>query len=133
MAAFTVEWADEGKTILLITSPSRWTWDEYFEMVDAMLDCIDSVEYSVSSVFDYSPTVHMPPNTISILPEIARRVHPRQRVMVGVGIRIPLARIGADLFSRTYRRLELVDTVEEAFDLLGVERMQSPENVASPG
>jgi hypothetical protein len=118
--AVSVEWASDDHRILLVIHEAVWTWEDMFQAYQEGLSMIRSVENPVHVIIDHSREADFPTNFAAVLPRFAAMPIPANvGLIIQVGTR-GATRVGTELFSLMYRKLHLVDALEDAFALIKV-------------
>jgi hypothetical protein len=114
----TVEWTSEANSILLVTHETAWTWDEMFQAYQSGLIKVRAVSHPVHIIIDHTREVDPPGNFAEMLSRFAALPIPAHvGMIIQVGTK-GATRIGTELFSLMYRRLQLVDQLEDAYALI---------------
>src|SRR5689334_22363637 len=80
-----IHWYDTEKTILVIEFAGKWTWEEFYVRQDEINLVLDDVEYDVDVItrsMDADATNFVPVNSLTHMPIVVRRAHPRVRMAV---------------------------------------------------
>lgn len=116
----TVDWNNESQSILLVTHEAHWTWEEMFQAYQNGLLKVRSVSHPVHIIIDHSREVDPPTNFAEMLPRFAALpIPPHVGLIIQVGTK-GATRIGTELFSLMYRKLQIVDVIEDAYALIKV-------------
>ena len=114
----TVDWKDDSQHVLLITHHEQWTWDEMFGAYQEALLKVRAVSHPVHIVIDHTREVDPPTNFAEMLPRFAALpIPPHVGLIIQVGTK-GATRIGSELFSLMYRKLQLVDMLEDAYAMI---------------
>jgi hypothetical protein len=98
----SVDWYDANRTIILTRFDGRWTWAEFWEAVNHQSDLMDSVDYTVNFISDFSGSRTLPSGAISHAKRLlGSKQHKRAGVSVVVGANA-LVRNFSVLFDRIY-------------------------------
>ncbi len=83
----TLTWYDEQKHIILWAYQGRWTADEFDRATEEASQLIDTVDYPVGVIVDFSHSTLMPPNIMMRFRQSAQQAigHPNNTVRVIVG------------------------------------------------
>lgn len=116
----TVEWNDDSKSILLVIHHEYWTWEDTFQAYQDALLKVRSVSHPVHLIVDHSREVDPPTNFTEVLPRFAALpIPPHVGLIFLVGTK-GATRIGSELFSLMYRKLQLVDLIEDAYAMIKI-------------
>jgi hypothetical protein len=119
---FTHEWYDADRTVIHSQIIAPWTWDAYISELDTLFAMMDEVEHPVISLGDYRRAGPAPSGIITRLPAIAKLMtHPNFHKFILVGVTSSLGRSGVRVFSNVYGKVDYVDTLEEADDIIKAE------------
>ncbi|MCS6836532.1 MAG: hypothetical protein NZ750_10995 [Anaerolineae bacterium] len=116
----TYGWYDEAKHIWMIEFRGHWTLDDFWRMVDACYQAIDSV---APHAFYYVTVMHgsmyLPKGAFSAIQSASSQTRPNERmhVLVGGGM-IVKSFFRMRNFFMPKERLELADTLEEALAMI---------------
>ncbi|MBN1965643.1 MAG: hypothetical protein JW910_13415 [Anaerolineae bacterium] len=121
----TVEWVDDAHSILLAHVADPWTWDDLFAAGDQASSLVGSVSHPVALVNDFTGTSRTPPNPITRLRELAEHLPTYTERTYMVGIHTLLGEIAVTTYSRVFGALELVPTLEEAYQRITARRGSS--------
>ena len=119
-----IDWADDSKTCIVLTYGKGWVWDDFFAASPVVAEMLDSIDHPADTLHDVRNTT-IPQNVISQFPKFTRGSvslkHPNAGRAVFVGVSMYL-KILAQMFQKLYaelgRKVFLVNTIEEAFQLL---------------
>ncbi|MBL8153623.1 MAG: hypothetical protein JNM70_05505 [Anaerolineae bacterium] len=132
-----VTWEDDAHTILRSDTYGEWDWIDYYQSLDEVKRCIESVPHRVDLICTRQPDAVSPPG--SLLPHLIRAVSlvPRSLNTVVIVSQKPSAQALFGLFQLMRQRqaestkVLVVPTLEEAFTMLA-DRRASPALLASP-
>jgi hypothetical protein len=121
----TVEWVNDERVtmpqhVLLIVHEEVWTWEDMFQAYQDALAMVRAVTDPVHVVIDHSREKDFPTNFATVLPRFAALPIPANvGLIIQVGTR-GATKVGAELFSLMYRRLHIVDTLDDAYAMVKV-------------
>jgi hypothetical protein len=120
MKNITASWIDPSKTQILLTYQEGWTWDDWLDLDDALVQWLNRADHEIDLVHDIRYT-ELPRDTLSRLPVVSSQTvgpcHPRAGnvAITGYG---PSQDILADILSRLYdnsgRHIQSTHSIEEA-------------------
>ena len=119
----TIEWDNPEKTIVRMEMIGNWTWDEARAGADKGYVMLDSVDYEVGTIIDFSQGTSLPPSALANARSMIQRRHPRTGLTVFVGanaVFLSLWSVFSKVYSLFARKQNSVfaGTVEEARTLL---------------
>jgi hypothetical protein len=122
-------WDDEGQTTLRYVVEGRWTWDEFYAMMDESRRLMDSAPNSrIDMIVDMTSGNFLPHNALSHFGRLPKSRHPKAGILVLVGpnafIRSLVNVIGR-LSARSTTHLLVADTMEDARQKIA-ERRSTP-------
>jgi hypothetical protein len=94
-----VQWLDDTQRIIVLTMVGRWQWDEMFDAIEACHQMMDTVDYPVRTLFDFTRNVTWPLNPLANMRRANKLQHPRSSTVAIVGISRFFQAI-VDLFQR---------------------------------
>jgi hypothetical protein len=125
MEHITVEWANESKTLILVTyHTDTWGWDELLESFNQQKQLIDSVAHPKVDILVDVRSSHLLPKGVSLLSGVRRLTserHPRQghTVIIGAhGLIAVILKAVEKLLGEYRQEMHVVDTVNEAHLLI---------------
>lgn len=110
---FSVEWDNAEQTIVRITFPAVFTWDEYYTANKQCATLCTQLDHDVYALMDMRALDKFPPNALAQFPKIAHALPPNLALMVIVGAKGFQVHI-VKLFSRVYGQTRVTDTIERA-------------------
>lgn len=133
------EWDDQEKTILRVTYPRGWDWDDMEANLPIEQQHLDSVNHRVDVIADFRGT-NLPPGAIIRLPKIANSPpykHPNSGIVVMVGSPFfmnEVVGVYRKLYGSSAVKLHMVSDLEKARALiveyrasLAAEKKEIPE------
>jgi len=114
-----VVWGNESKTILVMDFVNPWTTQDLIAAMKQAAMMMNSVDHEASTVVDLSHEHPSPSDILAHFSEIAHHRHPRTDTTVIVSPAFALSKMLTNVFSRIYGGIRIVDTLEEAYTLLG--------------
>jgi hypothetical protein len=103
--------------IIVWTVGPSFNWDEYEQANHRNQWLVDSLLGKVYAILDLRKLRRPPKDLLSHLPLMARDVPPRQRMLIAVGA-AGFVQMAVAAFSREYRPVEQVSTLQEAHVLI---------------
>ena len=108
-----VKWGSLGQTFILFTVENPFLPTELLAAVDEVHDLLDSVDHQASTIIDFTSITGVPRGLISMYPTLAAKIgHPKSTGFVVFTSQ--RYRWMAEIFSRLFKTLHFVDTLEEA-------------------
>lgn len=80
-----IEWDNDDQTIVRMEMVGHWTWDEAYAGAERGYAMLQSVEYEVGVIIDFSRSAGLPPNALPNARRMIQRRHPRTGLTVFVG------------------------------------------------
>ncbi|MEO8609145.1 MAG: hypothetical protein ABI690_14745 [Chloroflexota bacterium] len=77
-----VAWDTEDQTIICYHFSEHWTWEEFFEARNQVLEQIDTVAHKVGVIMDTPPNIILPPNVLTHSLTSLRHMHPNTAIVV---------------------------------------------------
>jgi hypothetical protein len=105
-------------TLVEVRIRGQWTWEELVAGVQQLVFLIKSVPHPVDVIADLRGSTPPEMNFLNRLPEIGKFYAENQRLTVVVGLPPGILVAVAQLYSRVYRPLHLVQTMEQAHRLI---------------
>ncbi len=112
----TVDWHPDLEDVLLMTIAGSVTVDEAFDVTEAESRLVENAGRVVHTIIDLRNLEGAPTDFLRSLPRLTSLpavVHPNAGKKIVVGAR-GLAETMLKVFSNVYRKLDMVDTMEEA-------------------
>ena len=94
-----VEWLDNKQRIIVLTMIGRWQWDEMFDAIETCHRMMDTVDYPVRTLFDFTRNMTWPLNPLANMNRANQLRHPRSSTVAIVGLSRFFQSI-VDLFQR---------------------------------
>lgn len=123
----TPKWEDEQKTIICTESEGRWTWDEFHQALDRIVEMAKSVEHRVDLINTAAPTAVTPKG--SGMPHYQRGIRslPDNVKLLIFANRSRLVKVIFSLFSNFQKqgstpRLVITASMEEAHKVIEEDR-----------
>lgn len=117
--AVRVRWANDEKTVLYADHQGDFDTAMVIDYIKAAYDMIETVEHDVAIVADVRGHGNLLDGMITRFRSMADLVHPRTKHTYFVGMR-GLSHTVTSIYANVFKRITLVDTPEEAFELLGL-------------
>lgn len=132
--AISLRWTDESHSVIVGQYDAQWTWDEFFRVHSEQLPrLLDNVSHRVDYIVDFSLT-RFAPNSLRQFARIAGLdfwSHPNLGLVI-VAAASGLTQEFVLLFSRTYKPIPIVETVDDALRLT-VAGETVPQIAGDPG
>jgi hypothetical protein len=119
----TIEWDNAEKTLVRMEMIGDWTWDEARAGAERGYAMLDSVDYEVGVIIDYSQGAGLPAHALSNARSMIQRRHPRTGLTVFVGANAVFMALW-NVFSKVYvlfarkQNSVFANSVEEARAIL---------------
>jgi hypothetical protein len=97
-----IDWLDFQKTVIRCTGEGTWTWDEYHEALDSIMNQFKMVHHRVDLVIDRAPGSNMPKGSSMPHFQRAMRVMPDNVGLVVLVTDNSFARAIVSIFSKVY-------------------------------
>lgn len=129
-----VFWDDEAKTIIRSEGVGAWTWDEFHESLEKIVDMAQTVEHRIDLIHFPQPGSHVPPGSGVPHYQRAMRTMPPN---VGLNIFINANTFGRMIISifmnvygsgQTNGKLAAVASLEDAYKLIRKDRKEEVPN-----
>lgn len=119
----TIDWDSDDKTIVRMEMIGFWTWKEADAGARQGYDLLQSVDYEVGVIIDFSRSTSMPPYALQNARRMIQHRHPRTGLTVFVGTNtlfLALWNVFARIYTLFAQRQNSVfaPTVAEARDIL---------------
>jgi hypothetical protein len=115
------DWDNEGHTVIRIQVTDPWEIDEYSQATLHAWSLMETVDYSVHLIIDFTHVYTFPKNMLSGAPAVNSHIHPRQSLVIGVKINPffrGVMRVATRVFPRLGNNLFFTQTVPEAYELI---------------
>lgn len=114
-----VAWDDSAQTTLRYDFEARWSWSDFFTVVQRGYTMLDATPSQHTGVLLYAdvPMMRFPPNMLTHLRNLLRKKHPKTKIVVAVTTHSFLRAMLSALFSITGedgRVLHIAPNVEDA-------------------
>jgi hypothetical protein len=124
--SITVEWDNAEKTILHFTFKSRWSREEFFEVVEVSNRMVDQIDHDIGVIIDMRDSGFLPSSLMPDLRSMSARSHARMRKIVLVTNNRFITNF-IHAFSKLYpsppqRRFLMVETLDQARGFLSGDR-----------
>lgn len=116
--SISVDWANEEKTLVIITFTGRWHWRDFDEMAKSITQMLQEVQHEVTMIFDFEKSSLYEPNMIEYIrknyavPAVTNWAKP---IVVGVDY---FTRVLWDGFTKLpfgqHYQVTFLDTIEDA-------------------
>lgn len=115
---YDVQWLGDDKRIILIRFELVWTWDEVFEVIEAIHTMMESVDRKTCTIWDLTNIATLPANTLKNL----KRANELYHLLSWYSALVGMPRVFKPIY-QVYERLQgfgnpfglyLYDTVPEA-------------------
>ncbi len=116
----TVDWHPELKDVLLMSITGSVSMDEVFDVTQQESRLVEDSDKVVHTIIDLREVEGVPTGFLSSLPRLTTMpavVHPNAGEKIVVGAR-GLAESMLKIFSNVYRKLHMVNSMEEARQIL---------------
>lgn len=116
-----LRWADAEHTLLLYDVQGAWAWSDLYAALLQAHRWLDEEEHVVHSIVDLRGAGRMGENPLRHGRRLASAIHPRTGMTVFVGapgFMKALFSVLGRLYPQVNYRLQCVDTMEAAYDLL---------------
>ena len=126
-------WSDEAKSIIYGEIYGQWTWDEYHQTTDRLLEMTAGLTYRIDQIIDVSRSERLPEEGSPIAHfKKARQsdpLNPGITVIVGADYVLQgLVKVLEEAFGNRFPPRYLVGTIEEAYQLISDSRKQIKED-----
>lgn len=123
----TAEWDNPEKTRILMRYIGAWTWDEIYQTTDEIKGLMETVDYKVDIIQDWSQSTSIPSNGLSHAKNLIDKRHPRTGTIVLVGVSsvfLALWNVLGKLYGFIIRKYPFffAHSVEEAREILSTQR-----------
>lgn len=113
----TAKWLDDSKTVVLREFSNNWTWDDFYQAQNHVVEMLNSVDHKVDQVFDFSQSRALPPNVITHIGNSGRNM-PDNRgksiVILQSTFYQTLYRVISRIFPAIAKNVIITDTREKA-------------------
>jgi hypothetical protein len=121
-------WEDEAQTIFCWHLEGHWTWEEFRARLPLAAAAQRSVDHRVDVLFDMRQTDHLPPAAVHHVRQVLASMPDNVGLLVMVGpnifVKAALATFSS-LYKQSAKKFRLVDTLDEAYELLSALRVSS--------
>jgi hypothetical protein len=115
-------WADDARTVILWAWRDNTTLGEFGEACDRLRQMAREAPHGYYYlIVDSSQLSNPPVGLLTQFPALARSMSDRLRLVAAVGVR-DMTRALAEIFARSYGRLRIVGTLEDARALVAAEK-----------
>lgn len=115
--AIETRWLNDDKTTIMRTFSGVWTWEEFAESQNEVIDMLHSVTHNVHQVLDFTPSSHLPANVLTQLRSSGKDM-PANRGKSIVAINQSFYKQMYGILNRIFpaitERVVVVDTLDEA-------------------
>jgi hypothetical protein len=121
-------WLDETKTAVIYTFTAGWTWNDFTQRNKLVSEMLDTVNYKVDIILDFTVRTVPPPNALSNFQRLVKGSHPNRGRLILVGGRLLFRAIAGQfikLSGKLSQQILMVETLEEARKLVEVHRQKS--------
>ncbi len=121
-------WLDDTKRAIVYTFTPGWTWTEFTQNNKTVSEMLDTVNYKVDIILDFTVRTVPPPNALSNFRRIAKASHPNRGRIILVGARMLFHTIAGQfvrLASKLSQEILTVDTLEAACQLVDARRQDA--------
>jgi hypothetical protein len=116
----TADWLNPERTGIVSVATPPWNWEDYYEANRRIQEMLNTVNHKVDLILDFSQSGQLPPNALSHLRALGRKIHPNRGLVILVGMNTFMQSI-ANIFMRlnpnSSKRVRLVRTMSEALQL----------------
>lgn len=70
-----LRWAIPDKTILILTVPEYWTWEEMRQWILNIREVLDTCDEPVTVMLDFQYSTYVPKNSVLVIPTIVEHIH----------------------------------------------------------
>jgi hypothetical protein len=138
MEKIVYSWLDDEKTAILCTyREENWTWDDFYRAFQTQKTMLESVPHTNVHVIVDVRKSHLMPKGGSLLSGIRKlgdQKHPQQghTIIVGAtGMVAAIARMLGKLLGEHRQEVHMVDTMEQAYELLArIKKQPKPSKVS---
>lgn len=113
-------WDNDEQTIIRVTFPEEWTWDEWLAIDEITNPMLNSVNHKVCYLADMRRTKRVPTGLkLDIAREVLEFRHENSDMLVVLGMNQmikALFKVVLMALSRVRTRIEIVDTIDEAYE-----------------
>lgn len=118
--AIEITWDNQEHTIIYVTFPEEWTWDEYSAVDSITEPMLDSVNHKVCYIADLRQTQHVPKGLrLDIAREILEFRHDNSDLLVIIGMN-SMIRALLDIvlmaLGKVRTQIVIVDNIDEAYE-----------------
>lgn len=115
-----IVWDNDEQTIIRVTFPEEWTWDEWLEIDVITAPMLDSVQHKVCFLADLRQAKRVPSGLqLKVAREILEFRHENSDMLVIFGMNKSidtLLKVVLMALSRLRTHIEIVDTLDEAYE-----------------
>lgn len=112
------EWDNDEKTIIRISYPEQWSWEDHQAFRVIMAQMLDEVDHKVDIISDLRQTVTIPSGALRMVRQIYLQPNPKIGVTMVVGIN-PMIRALYKSFTLLYPPAKnvymLADSLDDAY------------------
>ena len=119
-----VKWFNTSKTIILQSYHTPWTWDNYHASAKEIDQMLDSVDYPVDLIVDFSDGAVLPAKALSHFRRAVMDIHPNRGLVVMVGMNPYLAALQnvlEQMVPHSAARSRIAETLDEAIAIINAE------------
>ncbi len=128
----SVNWQDAKQTVVLVTFPKLWSWQDLYTCIDDINKLLDSVTHSVYTIFDFTLSTKIPDNALGHIKRLNMTARPNQDKIAIVGLET-FGRVLIDMFIRLYGTfskgtdIKMVSDIPSAYQYFDIEMITSDE------
>ncbi len=97
-----IEWLDNEQTIICCTGEGTWTWDDYHQALDEIVNMFKTVQHRVDLVIDRAPGSAMPKGSSMPHFQRAMRIMPHNVGLLVMVTSNAFARTIVAIFTKVY-------------------------------
>lgn len=120
--AIEIKWDNQKHTIIYVTFPEEWTWDEYSAIDSITEPMLNSVAHKVYYIADLRQTQRVPKGLrLDVAREILEFRHENSDLLVIVGMNTmirALLDIVLMALGKVRTRIMIVDSMDEAYECI---------------
>lgn len=120
--AIEIVWDNDNQTIIRVTFPEQWTWDDFLEVDTITAKMVDSVNHKVCFLADLRQTKRIPTGLkLDIANQVLDFRHENSDLLIIVGMNKmirALLNITLMALSRIRTQIKIVETIDEAYECI---------------
>jgi len=119
-----VKWFNTSKTIILQEYHTPWNWKMYHNAAKEIDQMLDSVNYPVDVIVDFSDGAVLPAKALSHFRRAVMDIHPNRGLVILVGMNPYLAALQdvlQQMVPHSTARSRIAETLDEAIAIINAE------------